>query len=61
MGMDRDTAQRMVTEVCEQYKESTKWKMTMVMYGPLRTPETLENPDFLDPRSPSGVSGGLFV
>jgi len=35
MGMDRDTAQRMVTEVCEQYKESTKWKMTMVMYGPL--------------------------
>lgn len=34
MGMDRDTAQRMVTEVCEQYKESTKWKMTMVMYAP---------------------------
>ena len=31
MGMDKDEAQRLVTEVAQQYKESTKWRMSMSM------------------------------
>ena len=34
MGRDKDEAQRMVTEVSQQYKESTKWRMSMNMFGP---------------------------
>lgn len=38
MGRDKDEAQRMVTEVSQQYKECTKWRMSMNMFGPLLVP-----------------------
>lgn len=35
MGLNKNEAQREVTEVSQQYKECTKWRMTMNVYGPL--------------------------
>lgn len=38
MGMDKDEAQRLVTAVAQQYKESTKWRLSMNMYPPPPSP-----------------------
>ena len=34
VGVDKDDAQRLITKVSQQYKESTHWRMSMNMYPP---------------------------